>query len=149
MSTLYLRTSSDGFAQIKGIAYQMPVATAGLLIGGLTLAGSPFTAGFAPYWQLLSSVAATDGRWLALFVLGGLGVAIGYLRGFQAALSLSRSGDLKRGGASDAFLKLQEPPLLLILIGLLAFACIGLGFFPALLIEPLQAVSTRIPLIIQ
>jgi NADH-quinone oxidoreductase subunit N len=149
-ATIYLRVASDGFAQIKGIAHQMPIATLGLLIGGLTLAGAPFTAGFAPYWQLLQTMAATDAQWLILFILAELGVAIGYLRGFQAALSPERSAELRRGqSVIDAPLAVQEPFSLIILIGLLCFACIGLGFFPELLIGPLQAVSSHIPFIIR
>jgi formate hydrogenlyase subunit 3/multisubunit Na+/H+ antiporter MnhD subunit len=131
MSTLYLRVAGDGFAQVEGIAHHMPIATFGVLIGGITLAGAPFTAGFAPYWQLLRSVAEVDSRWLVLFILGGLGVTIGYLRGFYATLFPGRSAG-RRGTSLD----LQEPISLAILISMLSLACILLGLVPSLLIEP-------------
>lgn len=143
-SSLYLRVASDGFAQVRGMAQQMPVATTGLLIGGLTLAGAPFTVGFAPYWQLLQTVSETSPHWLILFILGGLGVATGYLRGFQAMLKPNLAVEFRRGlGPADAPLTVQEPLSFVILIGLLSFACIGLGFFPDLLIDPLQAISSQ------
>jgi len=141
-STIYLQVASDGFTQVKGIARQMPIATAGLVIGGLTLAGAPLTAGFAPYWQLLRSMAEVDTRWLALLVLGGLGVTIGYLRGFRAALALG--GPVNNKGRVGLSVSIQEPLPLLIIIVILGLACLGLGLFPAILIEPLQAASSGI-----
>jgi formate hydrogenlyase subunit 3/multisubunit Na+/H+ antiporter MnhD subunit len=146
MSTLYLRVAGDGFAQVEGIAHHMPIATFGVLLGGITLAGAPFTAGFAPYWQLLRSVAEVDSRWLVLFILGGLGVTIGYLRGFYATLFPGRSAG-RRGGGGGTSLDLQEPISLAILISMLSLACILLGLVPSLLIEPLQTISNQISFI--
>ena len=140
MSTLHILGPGDGFAQIRGTALKMPVATAGLLIGGLTLAGVPLTAGFAPYWQLLRSVAELDTRWLVLLVLGGLGVACGYLRGFRAAVSSDLDSETKaRVGRLPGF---AEPLPLVIIIIVLGLICITLGLNPSLLIDPLQTVSS-------
>jgi multicomponent Na+:H+ antiporter subunit D len=147
VSTIHLRVVSDGFAQVRGIALQMPVAAAGLVIGGLTLAGVPFTAGFAPHWQLLHTAAQVDARWAALLILGGLGVAIGYLRGFRATLSSVQAGKNKESRSKSGLtFQFQEPLPLLVIIGLLSLACILLGFFPSFLIEPLQALSMTISL---
>ncbi len=137
LSTIHLRVASDGFTQVKGTAWQMPIATAGLVVGGLTLAGAPLTAGFAPYWQLLRSIATVDSRWLVLLILGGVGVAIGYLRGLRAMLSSNRPNN---GQPPDLSLKFSEPLPLLVIIGVLGLTCIALGLFPSLLIEPLQTV---------
>ncbi len=142
-STIYLRVAGDGFNQVKGLAQQMPVAIVGLVVGGLTLAGAPLTAGFAPYWQLLRAMAQLDSRWVVLLVLGGLGVAIGYLRGLRATLLLDQSGNKKMTNTSFRF---QEPLPLLIIIVVLSVTCILLGFFPSLLIEPLQTAATGISL---
>jgi len=137
-STLYLRGSGNGFIEIKGAARQMPVALAGLVLGGLTLAGVPLTAGFAPYWQLLQTVSMVDARWLVLLAVGGLGVAIGYLRGLRAGLS-----DKQQTGSKSASFG-QEPLPLLVLIVLLGGSILLLGVFPWLLIEPLQTVTATI-----
>jgi formate hydrogenlyase subunit 3/multisubunit Na+/H+ antiporter MnhD subunit len=144
-SAIRLRTVSDGFAEVRGVAQQMPVATIGLVLGGLTLAGAPFTAGFAPHWQLLRSLAEVDPGGLVLLTLAGLGVAIGYLRGFRAALlpgeAIGKNGPDTRPRLRFA---LQEPPGGLGLISLLVAIAILLGLFPAVLIEPLQILSAGI-----
>ena len=137
MSTINLSKTSIGFAEIQGIAYQMPVATFALMLGGFTLAGLPFTMGFAPYWHLLHSMAELDSRGVILLVLGGFGVAAGYLRGLRAALSTVAVGQTQKRGQSTANFK--EPLALLILMLGLSFLIILLGIFPALLIEPLDA----------
>ncbi|MBI1881540.1 MAG: hypothetical protein HYR94_25445 [Chloroflexi bacterium] len=144
VSAIRLRAASDGFAELREIAQQMPVATAGLTLGGLTLAGIPFTAGFAPHWQLLRSMAEVDPRWPVLMALGGLGVAIGYLRGFRSTLLPRRftRGSVARSAARSAVVfTVQEPPVLLVLILVLSAVTILLGLFPAVLIEPLQALT--------
>ena len=133
---LHIRITNDGFSQVRGIVWQMPVATAGLVVGGLTLAGMPLTAGFPPYWQLLSSIAQVDERGLVLIVIGGLGVTTGYLRGFRAMLApVSRLG-IK--------LRWQEPWPLLVIISILGLFCLLSGLFPSLLIEPLQEITAGI-----
>jgi formate hydrogenlyase subunit 3/multisubunit Na+/H+ antiporter MnhD subunit len=150
LSTIYLGVTGDGFAQLKGVAQQMPIATMGLLIGGLTLAGAPFTAGFAPFWQLLHSIAEIEERWLALFVFGALGVAIGYLRASRIMLSPVQPIE-RRVGRGNSYLGLgfTEPILLMILISLLGVVCIIFGVFPSPLIELLQPISNRVLLIIR
>jgi formate hydrogenlyase subunit 3/multisubunit Na+/H+ antiporter MnhD subunit len=145
-STLHLQVADDGFTQVRGIARQMPVATAGVILGGLTLAGAPLTVGFVPYWQLLNSMAGVDSRWSAILVLAGLGVTIGYLRGLRAALSAEQTS---QAAGPNLPLKFQEPLPLLIIISLLGASCILLGLFPSLLIEPLQTVTTGIILPIE
>lgn len=139
---IQIHVINDGFTQVRGVAQRLPVAITGLMVGGLTLAGMPLTAGFAPYWQLLRSIAQVDGRWLVLLVLGGLGVAIGYLRGLRATLL-----DEPNGASGNASLKFQEPFPLLVIIAVLTSACILVGLFPSLLIEPLQTalLSVNLP----
>lgn len=145
LSTLHLTIASDGFAQVKGIARQMPVATLGLLTGGLTLAGAPFTAGFAAHWELLRFVTEVDGRWTVLIVLGGLGVALGYLRGLRAMLTPDQALERRLGWSRPGNgIRFGEPVLLILMISLLALASLTLGLFPALLIDQVQPVATGI-----
>lgn len=143
-SAIRLRAGSDGFAELREMAQQMPIATAGLTLGGLTLAGVPFTAGFATHWQLLRSMAAAEPGWSVLLALAGLGVAIGYLRGFRSTLLPRRLTRGKGVARSDVVFTVQEPPLLLVLIVLLSATTILVGLFPAVLIEPLQALGINI-----
>ncbi|MFN8458571.1 MAG: proton-conducting transporter membrane subunit [Anaerolineae bacterium] len=140
-SAIRLRTSRDGFAELRGVAQQMPVATIGLLLGGLSLAGAPFTAGFASHWQLLRTMVEADPRGLILLTIAGLGVAIGYVRGFRATLAPPENAG-KNGGRLR--FTLQEPPGALGLISLLVVVIILLGLFPAVVIEPLQILAAGI-----
>ncbi len=133
LSALRLHTAYDGFAEIEGLARRLPVATAGLVIGGLTLAGAPLTLGFPLRWHLLQAITGVDSRWPVLLALAGLGVAVGYLRGLRALLRYPSSQKERPAVA------LQEPLLLVIMIGLLGAACLVLGLFPWLLLEPLQS----------
>jgi multicomponent Na+:H+ antiporter subunit D len=149
LSAIRLQTAYDGFAEVAGLARRLPVATIGLVVGGLTLAGVPLTVGFPLRWQLLQSIAGVDSRWPILLTLAGLGVAIGYLRGFRSLLLSPTVPNKKERPPAGVALTLQEPLLLLIIIALLAAACIVFGLFPSLLIEPLQKLSMGIQVIVQ
>ena len=145
-SAIRLRVASDGYAQVLGMARHMPVATFGLIAGGLTLAGVPFTASFGLRWELIQALADVDARWSTLIALAGLGVALGYLRGFRAMLWPRQTARIQNDRAwwLGSILKLQEPPSLLIIIAGLSLATIGLGVFPAWLIGPLQTLAAGI-----
>jgi formate hydrogenlyase subunit 3/multisubunit Na+/H+ antiporter MnhD subunit len=143
-SAIRMRVAGDGFAQVQGIARYLPVAITGLLMGGLTLAGAPLLAGFPARWQLLRSVSEVNPILPVLLALGGLGVALGYLRGLRAALAPGLPS--KSQSRRPVKLTFQEPPLLLFMIGLVGVICIALGLFPSLLIEPLQQLTLGFPI---
>ena len=109
------------------------------------LAGAPLLAGFGPRWQIIHASAEVNPVLPVLLVLGGLGVAIGYLQGLRATLTPERR--LRNG--QPARITFAEPPLLLVLISLLIVVSILLGLFPAVLIEPLQLLTLSVPVPIQ
>ncbi len=151
-SSLMIRqqTASDGFAQVRGIAYQMPLAMIGLTIGGLTLAGAPLTAGFILRWHLFQSVAALDSRWPVLLVLASLGVMVGYLRGLGMMLTPGEKTRAQKRQPYDwVALAFQQPLSLLLVVCLLGITCLLLGIFPGLLIERLQSFLTEAPVLLQ
>jgi len=144
-SAIRMYVAGDSFAQVKGIARHLPVAIAGLMLGGLTLAGLPLLAGFSTRWQLLRSVAEINAAWPVLLALGGIGVATGYLRGLWATLTVDATRRKQMERPARFVLTFLEPPPLLFMIGLLGVICISLGLFPALLIEPLQQLILTFP----
>ena len=76
---------SDSLERLRGFGRKMPLATAAVLLGGLSLVGFPLTAGFPTRWALLRLLApSAPGVGLAL-LLAGAGVVLGYAR-FLAAL---------------------------------------------------------------
>ena len=123
-------TADDAFAQMAGAARPMPLAAAGLLGGGLTLAGAPLTIGFVLRWHLLQNLAGFEASGAILLALAGLGVVIGYLRGFRALLPTPAD---KRPGPP-----FQEPLLIAVFIVVLGGVCLVLGLFPDMLLAPLR-----------
>lgn len=138
LSTLNIRSASAGFSWMRGAAYNMPVATIGLIVGGLTLAGAPFTAGFPPFWQAIRSLAEIDGRGTILLLVGALGVTAGYLRGLRLLLVPPATPSARTG---NSHLRFEEPYPLLVIIAMLTVVTVALGIFPWLVIEPLQYFS--------
>lgn len=138
VSAIRLQIPAEGFTQIRGLARRLPFATVGILIGGLTLAGAPLTAGLPVRWHLLQSIAAENANAPLLLALAGVGVTIGYLRGGYALLSAADGDHSSRRGRPQKTGAPQEPRRLMIIIVMLIVTCLGLGFFPALLIEAVQ-----------
>ena len=147
VSAIRMRVAGDGFTQVAGVARQVPVAVTALIVGGLTLAGTPLLAGFAPRWQLIRASAEIAPALPVLLVLGGLGVAIGYLRGFRATLQSEQL--IKNERPLKSSISFKEPRLLLVLISLLVVVTLLLGLFPSVLIEPLQSWAMGVPFPIQ
>lgn len=117
------RRNSDDFDDVTGLAWQLPFAAAAVIVGGLSLAAVPLSAGFPGRWALLRSLAA-DEVWLAfLLLIASVSVTVSYARGIAALFrrpSAERSeaeGPLE-GQASIAFL----------VIGVSAI--LALGVFP-------------------
>ena len=144
ISAIRLQISGDGFAQMRGLGRRMPLATVGLVVGGLTLAGAPLTIGFAVRWQLLQVIAAVDPHWSVFLTLAGLGVAVGYLRGLFALLPHPAPDTQKVQWQRKRTSTLHEPSLLVVIITFLSVDCIALGLFPAVLIQPLQTLAAGI-----
>lgn len=71
---------------IQGLATRLPWTSAAYLLGGLSLAGLPLTAGFAGQWALLQALGSRDWLLAALLLLGALGVVAGLARSQQVLL---------------------------------------------------------------
>ncbi|MCG3210622.1 MAG: NAD(P)H-quinone oxidoreductase subunit 2, chloroplastic [Anaerolineae bacterium] len=134
LSTLNIGSASVGFSWVRGAAYTMPVATVGLIVGGLTLAGAPFTAGFPPFWQAIRPLAEVDIRGTIFLLAGALGTTAGFLRGLRALLK-PPAQPVRSNGLN---LRFEEPYAILVIIAMLTVITIALGVFPWLVIEPLQ-----------
>jgi formate hydrogenlyase subunit 3/multisubunit Na+/H+ antiporter MnhD subunit len=119
------RAGSNSFADLGGAARRLPLSTAGLVLGGLSLAGIPLTAGFSSRWAIYRLLPATD---LAL-LLSGAGVAFGYLRGLSALLDPSTESKAKR-----------EPFIASLMILGMIILCLWLGLRPQWLLPPIQRV---------
>ncbi len=154
LSILRHHATSDRFDKLVGLARRLPVATIGLMLGGLALAGFPFTAGFPVRWAVTRAVwnwssplsiftqqsaIATDisggQTWmqiltLAAFLGSSAGIAIGLLRGLSAMLGPEPEADTPR-----------QPALASAMVLALAALVIALGLYPHLFLEPVRTVA--------
>lgn len=147
LSIVRHRTATSRFSGLGGVARRLPVATAGLILGGLGLGGFPFTAGFPTRWaigravwswalpfapgaQVPNSPAAPGQEWVwavTLFALAAssAGVVIGVLRALNAMAAPEERRDT--GG---------QPAVASLLVALMAALTIVLGLYPQLFLEP-------------
>jgi multicomponent Na+:H+ antiporter subunit D len=135
LAVLRHRAGSDSFAspstgsghRLGGVARQLSLSTAGLVLGGLSLAGMPLTAGFPSRWAIYRLLPAPD---LALaMLLSGAGVAFGYLRGLSTLLDPSTESKVKR-----------DPFIASLIILAMIILCLGLGLCPRWFLPAIQRV---------
>ena len=138
------RAGSDAFADAGGLARRLPLATAGLLLGGLSLAGFPLTAGFVSRWALLRLLAGRAWWWVP--ILAGAGVAVGFLRGLSALLGPKAGPSSPPCGdcsplSNPPHMRGGQGPLLpsAMILGLMLL-CMVLGLWPQYVMVPIQRV---------
>jgi len=112
------------FVKVAGLGHRLPLAAAGLLMGGLSLSGFPLTAGFAARWALLGQVAPAGGLWTWGLLLSSLGAVTGWLRGAQALFAPINAP------VNDPPPVRRTPLVAGILLVVLIFACLWLGRRP-------------------
>jgi formate hydrogenlyase subunit 3/multisubunit Na+/H+ antiporter MnhD subunit len=151
LSIVRHRATTDHFARLGGVARRLPVATMGLMLGGLALAGFPFTSGFATHWAisraawnwvqpfspLTDAVGAglqgSPGQgWVWVLTLlalltSSIGIVIGLLRGLSFMLGATTREDLGR-----------QPRVATLMVLALAGLATILALYPQLLLEPIQ-----------
>lgn len=152
LAILRQQAATDDFARLRGLGRHLPVATAGLVLGGLALAGFPLTAGFATHWavwlstwswvQPLSPLAEGGTplamgivpvqEWLWVLTVVALlassaGIVVGLLRGLGAMQGADERQDV------------APQPIIasLLLLGLVAFSLL-LSLYPQLFLEPVS-----------
>ncbi len=150
LSIIRHRATTDQFSDLQGVARRLPIATIGLVLGCLALAGFPLTAGFPTHWALgravwnwalpfsplaqdAGAVAGTTsgGQWagglvlLALVIASG-GIVIGTLRGLGAMLGADPREDMAR-----------QPIIASLMVVVMAAMVILLGLYPQLFLDPI------------
>ncbi len=106
---------------VRGVGYKMPFATAAFLVGVLSIAGTPLTAGFPGRWALLTVVLQTDrlAAGTVIFSMIGLGILV-----FRWAAVLFGKG----GG--EELITMSKVPRSFLLGGIILLLLLGL--FPQL-----------------
>jgi hypothetical protein len=129
------RATTDRFQGLQGIARKLPLATAGLVLGGLALAGFPLTAGFPAHWAVYRSLASEQWLWTLLLLVSSAGIIVGLLRGLNAMLGANARQDVA-----------HQPIVASLLLLVLAALTIVLGLYPQLLLDPVQSAAQAISL---
>jgi NADH:ubiquinone oxidoreductase subunit 2 (subunit N) len=131
IASLRQSTGEDGFSGLGGAARHMRLTSMALIAGGLTLSGLPLTAGFFPRWLLVHELARANSIWVWLLTAGGVGVAVGYLRGLRAMLAPPLEPS-RNSQPSESW------PVMILLAGLILLT-LGLG----LIADPLFQLPAR------
>jgi len=74
-----LRIGQPVISQLAGLSKRMPITSAGLVIGGLSLIGVPGTVGFVSKWYLVLAAIEKGWWWLAALVLLSSLLAVVYV----------------------------------------------------------------------
>lgn len=151
LSIVRQQTATDQFTRLQGMGRRLPIATVGLMLGGMALAGFPGTAGFPTHWaisratwnwvQILSPFtqvglsgerAATGEEWMWWFTLLALaassaGIIMGTLRGLSAMMETIPGQE-----------KSRQPFGASLMVLILAALTIILGLYPQWFLEPAQ-----------
>ena len=116
------QSGRDDLEALAGAGYRLPLASAASIVGVLSIAGLPLTAGFPARWALLSAIAPAHVITATTVVLSILITSAGAIRWI---------GVLFR---TVPFVAAQVPPLSVqILLGAGIGLCVLFGIFPQLL----------------
>jgi len=138
LATLRHRVGGDSFRRASGTASRLPWTVAGLLSGGLGLAGFPLTAGFSGHWALLQFLGQQVPQAAIILLLAAAGVIVGYLRGLRALLGPLHNRSVER-----------EPLLASGLMLILLLASLLLSLSPQLMAQPVAAVASALSTVVE
>ena len=122
------QAGSDQIAAAAGLGWQARLATAVLVLGGLSLAGFPLTPGFAGRWTAAGLLAGESVGWGVLLLLGSAGGVIGVLR--MATTLLTRRDQAPEPAAPARWSWLTTVVLAVIVVG-----AVALSLFPVPLLR--------------
>ncbi|HVY85006.1 MAG TPA: proton-conducting transporter membrane subunit [Caulobacterales bacterium] len=118
-----MRTDATRASDLSGVARQMPVTTAFLVLAALAVAGLPWLAPYASLALALEALAQAEQQWLWLLVSG---LCAAMASGFAMRIAIGAS----RPSSDRA--ELREAPFQMLLgAGLALFLCIAVGLAPA------------------
>jgi multicomponent Na+:H+ antiporter subunit D len=130
MSGLCNRSGSDdSFDALRGMGWKAPWSTVVLVMGGLSIAGLPVSAGFVWRWALYRALAPSSPGNALILILAGVGVLVGLWRGLSMLLERPRSPEDR----SVIPLRTSEGWLTAVVAVVVILGCVGVGIFPQVL----------------
>lgn len=137
MAAVMYRINSVQLSQFQGLASQMPLTMAAIVVGGLSIVGVPLTVGFISKWYLVLAVIE-KGWWpVAVLILMGSLIAIVYI---WRIIELAYFKPPIKGS-----IKVKEAPWsLLIPLWILVFANLYFGIDTSVSVEVAQEAATSL-----
>lgn len=124
LAAVALRLGGTELKQLAGLRYRMPLTSAALVLGGLSLIGVPLTAGFVSKWYLVSAALEQSQLLVAALVLAGSLLTMAYVwRMVEVLCFASHDASDPNSGQREA----EAPIGLLVSILVLAAANIYFG----------------------
>lgn len=115
------RVGGSGLVAMRGFARRMPITAACIVLGGLSLVGTPLTLGFVTKWLLLQGALDRGLWWIAFLIVLGSLLALVYV------WRLIATGYLYPPSAAVARIEEAPPAMLAALLGLAAInLCLGI-----------------------
>jgi formate hydrogenlyase subunit 3/multisubunit Na+/H+ antiporter MnhD subunit len=130
LAILRHRAATDRFSGLHGMARRLPIATVGLMLGGLALAGFPLTAGFPVHWTVYRAASGEEWIWTALLLASSIGIGVGVLRGLGAMLGNEPRQNVDR-----------QPAIASLIVLTLIVLTLVLGLYPQLLLNPVRSAA--------
>jgi formate hydrogenlyase subunit 3/multisubunit Na+/H+ antiporter MnhD subunit len=134
------KANSDDFDDVQGLAWQLPFATTALLVGGLSIAAVPLTAGFAGRWALYRLLATNDVATAFILLLASASVTLSYARG-MAALFKRPDDDGLEGDPTAEEPGLRESPAAMVFMVLGVLVIGVLGVYPQMLMPIVESAA--------
>jgi NADH-quinone oxidoreductase subunit N len=139
LSGLRARSGGDDrFDTLRGVGWQVPWSTAALVVGGLSMAGLPVSAGFVWRWALCRALAPSSPGSAVLVLLAGACVMVGVWRGLSVLLARPRSVENRSVVPLSTSEGTSEDWLTAVVVAVAILSCVGVGLFPQVL-APLAA----------
>jgi len=111
---------------IRGLGRRAPWSTFAFVVGGLSTAGLPVTAGFAGRWSLYRAVSSSDATSVLTLMVGSVGLMVGVWRALSALLDpMNPLGGAPEAGEPNS--AEGWPRALVVLVVALASMVVGLN----------------------
>ncbi len=121
----------DGLDALRGMAWRSPGGALAFLMGGMSIAGMPITAGFAARWALYRALAPSHLGSALLLIAATVGLMIGIWRTFTVLMKCPR---LSEGEEPETERRGPAPgPLVPGLVTAVALASVSIGLWPQII----------------
>jgi NADH-quinone oxidoreductase subunit N len=148
----------DDIASLNGLGATRPLLAWPMTISMLALAGFPATAGFIGKFYLIKAAVSGDYAWLAVFIVVGSMISLGYYLKVVAAIWMTPAADgaelvvqagtepVLAGGSDDATSMRAQGEVIAVAV-LFAVLTIALGVVPSPLLHVVRQVGAALGLL--